>query len=114
MHCVAPFSIRSFLICPPKQVDSFEEYITEHDLAGGRYMSKQEQSELLDFICNTLMLKQEKRKTEKYTSLAKAVRRFGWQLEPHKSKNGKSQMYGYARLIRLESEPVGGVWDDSI
>ena len=114
IHCVAPFSIKSFLICPPKQVDSFEAYIIKHGLADGKYMSKQEQDELLDFISNKLMLRQGKNKTQKYTSLAKAVRRYGWQLEPYKSKNIKSLMYGYARLIRMETEIVGGVWDDSI
>lgn len=114
IHCVAPFSIKSFLICPPKQVDSFEAYIIEHGLSEGKYMSKQEQDELLDFISNKLMLRQEKNKTKKYTSLAKAVRRYGWQLEPYKSKNTRSLKYGYARLIRIEGENVGVVWDDSI
>ena len=83
-------------------------------MTDGKYMSKQEQDELLDFISNKLMLRQEKNKTKKYTSLAKAVRRYGWQLEPYKSKNIRSLMYGYARLIRMEGETVGGVWDDSI
>lgn len=114
IHCVAPFSIKSFLTCPPKQVDSFEAYIIEHGVAEGKYMSKQEQDELLDFISNKLMLKQEKDKTKKYISLAKAVRRYGWQLVPFSSKNKQSPMYGYAKLLRIEETTVGGVWEDSI
>ena len=86
------FSIKSFLICPPKQADTFEAYIIEHGLSEGKYMSKQEQAELLDFISNKLLLRQEKNKTKKYKTLAKAVRIYGWQLDPYSSKNSKSPM----------------------
>ncbi|MBQ7322987.1 MAG: hypothetical protein IJW96_00285, partial [Clostridia bacterium] len=70
--------------------------------------------ELLKYISDTLMLRKEKDKTKKYTTLAKAVRRFGWRLDVYPSKNIKSPMYGYAKLVRMEEENVGGVWDDSI
>ena len=113
-YCVAPFSIKSFLICPLKQTDTFEAYIIEHGLADGKYMSKQEQAELLDFISNKLLLRQEKNKTKKYKTLAKAVRVYGWKLDPYSSKNSKSPMYGHARLVRMQPTTVGGVWDDSI
>ena len=60
------------------------------------------------------MLRQEKKKDKKYTSLAKAVRRYGWKLVPNTSKNSQSPTYGYAKLVRIENDSVGEVWDDSI
>lgn len=114
MDGTPPFSIKSFLIFPSDCMESFEEHITKKGFINGKYLSKQEQIELLDFISNTLMLRKERSSTKKYTSLAKAVHRYGWKLAPNSSKNKHSPLYGHAKLVRLSEEPIGGVWDDSI
>ena len=114
MDGTPPFSIKSFLIFPSDCVESFEEHITQKGFVNGKYLSKQEQIELLDFISNTLMLRKERSSTKKYTSLAKAVHRYGWKFVPNSSKNKHSLLYGHAKLVRLSEEPIGGVWDDSI
>lgn len=112
--CVPPFSIKSFLICPTKRTESFEDYISENGFDDGRYITKAEQSEMLNFISNVLMLRKGSQKTEKYTSLSKAVRRYGWQLVSVGSNNPKSSTYGCSKLVRMTKTADGGVWDDSI
>ena len=72
------------------------------------------QSEMLNFISNVLMLRKGSQKAEKYTSLSKAVRRYGWQLVSVGSNNPKSSTYGCSKLVRMTKTADGGVWDDSI
>ena len=110
--CVPPFSIQSFLIMPPQKSETFEEYLREKDLLNDRWISSQEQKEMLDYISDVLMVRQKSNSTKRYNTLAKALSVLGYSLR-NGSHNSKSDTYGCVKLVKLSVDD-GGVFSDSI
>lgn len=110
--CVPPFSIQSFLIMPPQKSETFEDYLREKDLLNDRWISPQEQKEMLDYISDVLMVRQKSDSTKRYNTLAKALSVLGYGLR-YGSHNSKSDTYGCVKLVKLSVDD-GGVFSDSI
>ena len=108
--CVAPFSIKSFLIMPPQRAEKFEDYLREKEFLNGTLISPQQQKEMLDFISDVLMVRQKSDITKKYTNLSKAIATLEYKLKYH-SHNKNSNLYGWAELVKITD---GGVFSDSI
>ena len=104
-----PFSIESFLIMPPKQIDNFEDYVIEKGFLAGKPLSPQAQKEMLDFVSNVLMVRQKSDVTKKYTQLSKAIKTFGYTLKTC-SHHNDSPLYGYCELIKTSPDDLGEVF----
>ena len=103
LNCTKPFSIESLLMLPEKKVDTLVDYIIEKGYLNGVPLSKQDQKELLDFMSDTLMIRQQSNKTKKYTTLAKALSLFGYTTEEC-SHHPNTPLYGYIRIAKIQKD----------
>lgn len=108
-----PFDIPSLFLMPPDRQEQFDNYIREKGFLNGISLSPQDQKEMLDYLSDTLMVRQKSNPTRKYSTLAKAISEFGYTLKAC-SKHPTSKLYGYYRLVRVSDIDVGGVFDDAI
>ena len=108
----SPFPVPTYLILPPDKKNQFIEYINEKGYTS-RPITKEERQDLLNFVNDTLKLRQKKNKFKPYTDVSKAIRQFGYELKEC-SKHKGSKLYGYYNLKKIEKATTEGDLDIAI
>lgn len=103
LNCTKPFPIESFLILPNENTDTLVDYITEKGYLDGVPLSKQDKKELLAYISDTLMVRQQSNSTLKYNTLAKALSIFGYTTKEC-SHHKDSPLYDYVRIEKIKND----------
>lgn len=101
MGDVEPFlPIESYIQTPLSKEVEFEQYVFKRGFLDGKPMSKSDMKEALDFVNNTLMIRQ-KGNNEKYTSFTDAIKCLNYTTKQC-SKHKENPLYGYRWLVKIE------------
>ena len=108
----SPFPIESVLYTTSSKKERFEAYAKGKGYFD-RPISKEERTDLLNFVNKDLRLRQKKNKSKPYTDLSKAIKEFGWKISEC-SKHRGTELYGCYRLETITPITSGGDLESAI